>query len=125
MVGIAIVTALSAVTLKKYAPETAVVIAIAGSVIMMMWVLGKMTPIIGEIQTCIEKAGIDADYPTILLKSVGICLVCQFTADSCRDAGQSSIASKVELCAGISILVLSLPLIEQILSLATGLLISE
>ena len=33
----------------------------------------------------------------ILFKTLGICFLAQFAADSCRDAGESALASKVEL----------------------------
>ncbi len=114
--------AISAVALKKYSPETSVVIAIAGGIIILLWVISETNPILSEINICISTAGIDSDYMEILLKSVGICFVCQFASDSCRDAGQNALASRVELASGITIILLALPLIENILSTATGLI---
>ena len=112
VLGVAVTAAISAVALKKYSPETSVVIAIAGGIIILLWVISETNPILSEINICISTAGIDSDYMEILLKSVGICFVCQFASDSCRDAGQNALASRVELASGITIILLALPLIE-------------
>lgn len=120
--GIAIVATVSAIALKKNAPETSVVIAISAGVIIFISVLSGITPVVNEVYKLVNNAGIDADYGKILLKTVGICLVCQFTSDSCKDAGQSSLATRVELAAKVAVVIISIPLFEKILNIATGLL---
>lgn len=122
VLGVAVTAAVSAVALKKYSPETSVVIAIAGGIIIFIWILSEISPVLSEINACINAAGIDSGYIEILLKSVGVCFVCQFASDSCRDAGQNALASRVELAAGVTIMILALPLVENILSTATGLI---
>ena len=54
--------------------------------------------------------------------SLGICLITQFTCDSCRDAGENSLASKVELVGKLAVLGCALPLFENIISCALGLM---
>ncbi len=123
--ALAIAAAFCALSLKKYAPETSVVIAVAASAVLLIQILSRITPIINEINTFVSAAGIDSSYGIILIKTVGICFVCQFVSDACRDAGQASLASKVELASKISIIVISLPLFENILNTAAGLLIKN
>lgn len=123
--ALAISAAFGAIALKKYAPETSVVIAVTASAVLLIQILSRITPIIDEINSFISSAGIDGSYGIILLKTVGICFVCQFVSDACRDAGQASIASKVELASKISIIIISLPLFENILNAAAGLLIKN
>ena len=57
------------------------------------------------------------EWGNVLLKTFGITLVAETTSDICRDIGESSIASKIEFIAKIEILVISLPLIEKILTI--------
>lgn len=120
--GVAIVAAVSAIALKKNAPETSVVIAISAGVIIFISVLSGITPLVNEVYKLINNSGVSIEYGEILLKTVGICLACQFTSDSCRDAGQSSLATRVELAAKVTVVIISIPLFEKILSVATGLL---
>lgn len=120
--GIAIVASVSAIALKKNAPETSVVIAIAAGVIIFLSILSDITPFVNEVYKLVNSSGMSTEYGEILLKTVGICLVCQFTSDSCRDAGQSSLATRVELAAKVTVVIISIPLFEKVLSVATGLL---
>ncbi len=120
--ALAMTAAFSAVALKKYAPETSVVIVVAAAAAILLSVLSQITPIIHELNSLLSKAQLNASYGEVLLKTIGICLVCQFTSDACRDAGQSAIASKVELAAKTTIVILSLPLLEGLITVVSSLL---
>ena len=120
--ALAMTAAFSAVALKKYAPETSVVIVVAAAAAILLSVLSQITPIIHELNSLLSKAQLNASYGEVLLKTIGICLVCQFTSDACRDAGQSVIASKVELAAKTTIVILSLPLLEGLITVVSSLL---
>jgi stage III sporulation protein AD len=58
----------------------------------------------------------------ILFKTLGLCFLAQFAADSCRDAGENALASKVELAGKLAIVILALPLFEKITSTALALI---
>ncbi len=120
--GIAIITAILAVTLKRYHQEYSIIISIAAGVIILFQIFANIMPAIQQINTLLSSAGLSAEYAAILFKSLGICFLAQFAADSCRDAGESALASKVEFAGKIAIVVLSLPLFERIASTAVGLI---
>ncbi len=120
--GIAVTGAFAALALKKYSPETSAMIAVAAGVMIFLSVLTQISPFFRELNELINKAGVDSSYGVILIKTIGICAVCQFTSDCCRDNGQNSLASRVELAGRLSILIISLPMFENILSAAAGLL---
>ena len=44
----------------------------------------------------------------------------QFSAELCRDAGESAIASKLELVGKAEIILLCLPLLRELIGLAAG-----
>lgn len=58
------------------------------------------------------------EYVKVMMKSLGIALVTSSSADICRDCGEGAVASKVELVGKCSILLVSLPLVRAILTLA-------
>ena len=64
-----------------------------------------------------QKPISDLGYAT-LWKALGIGMIGQFTAEVCRDAGEPVLAGRVEFFAKVEIVLLSLPLVRQILSLA-------
>lgn len=111
-----------AAAIKKYTPETSAALAVSAGAVILISLLSKITPLISDINSYISIAGMDSTYGTVLIKTIGICFLCQFTADACRDAGQSSLASKVELASKISVIIIALPLFENILNVSVGLI---
>ncbi len=120
--ALAVTAAFCAVALKKYAPETSVVIAVAASAALLVKILSGISPIINEINELVSVSGVSTGYVPVLMKTIGICFVCQFTADACRDAGQNSLASKTELAARVAVIIISLPLFRDILNTVSGIL---
>ena len=57
-----------------------------------------------------------------LAKALFVALLCQLTAEICRDFGENGIASKVELGGKLSIIYLSVPLIKEVLESAKQML---
>ena len=94
---------------------------VAGAIILLQIFL-NINPAIQQINGLLSASGLSAEYAAILFKSLGICFLAQFAADSCRDAGESALAAKVELAGKITIVVLALPLFEQIASTAVSLI---
>lgn len=75
--------------------------------------IARLFSFLGQQSGAIGRGG----YAT-LLKALGIGLVCQFTAQLCREAGQEALASGVELFAKVQIVLLSVPLLQELLALA-------
>ncbi|HEX2986405.1 MAG TPA: SpoIIIAC/SpoIIIAD family protein [Caproiciproducens sp.] len=120
--GIAIVAAIVAVMIKRYHQEYAIIISIAAGVVILFEIFANVIPAVKQINTLLSSAGLSSEYAGILFKALGICFLAQFAADSCRDAGEGALASKVELAGKIAIVVLSLPLFEDIAKTAVGLI---
>jgi stage III sporulation protein AD len=57
-------------------------------------------------------------YAGVLLKALGVGLVTQTAAEVCRDSGETAIAGKVELLGKAEIMLLSLPLLRELLQVA-------
>ena len=74
------------------------------------------------IKSYIEAYGIETEYFKVALKALGIGYVTSFIADTCRDSGQTSLASKAELAGKTAIFVLSLPILVSVLNIAVGLI---
>ena len=120
--GITICAAVVAAMLRRYHQEYDVHVSIAAGIVIFLAVFSNFAPAIRQIRTLLSAAGLTEDYTLILFKTLGICFLAQFAADSCRDAGESSLASKVELAGKLAIVVLALPLFEKIAKTATGLI---
>lgn len=122
MIGIALVAMILCVLLKGYRPEYSVFLSLAAGIIILLMALDALTPMMGTLFQLIELSGQGKEAFSILLKSLGVCFITQLAADACRDAGEGAIASKVELAGKVVILLLAMPLFEQIITVATSLM---
>lgn len=117
LVGIAFITAVAAILVKSTKPELAVVITIAGSIILLLFVLEVFRGSISLFTDIAQATGLDATIVKTLLKMVGIGYLVEFSAGILNDFGQNSLADKLIFCGKILILVLAVPILESILAL--------
>ncbi len=122
IVCISIIAVILSVTIKQQKPEIALQVSIVTGLLIFILIVVKLTSVIEFIKTFSKKADIDATYITILLKIVGIAYIAEFGAEVCKDAGESSIASKIELAGKVAIVVLSVPIISSLLDLVVKLM---
>ena len=120
--GLALTAAAACLALRKYAPEISALIAVAAGLIIFVSVLVRLVPSLNTISELLQGTAVSSDYLSVLLKAVGISLGVKFTADACRDMGQASIASKVEFAGRSAILLISLPLFEEVAGIVINLI---
>lgn len=111
--GVALVAVFSMGVLKIYKSELVLPVGVVASVVLLGAALTVILPVYGYLDELSAKTGF-ATYFSAIMKALGIGIVADAAASHCRDAGQASLASKVEFCAKILILSLALPIIKQI-----------
>jgi stage III sporulation protein AD len=117
IIGLAIVATVIIAVLKANRPEIAIQISIAAGIIVFTMVLGKISAVIDLLNSYAQRINIDTIYLSTLLKIVGIAYIAEFGAEVCKDAGESAIASKVELAGKVMIIVLAVPIITSLMDL--------
>ena len=78
-------------------------------------------PVVERMRALFSLAN-GADLATPVLRATGIALIAELTASLCRDLGEGSVADVVLLFGKLEILVLCLPLIDDVLEIAKELL---
>ena len=122
LIAIALLATTLSVMIKKYNPEYSIFISIIAGIFILCMILSELTPSIQKINGLISASGISSEYAKILFKTLGVCFLVQFASDSCNDAGESSLASKIELAGKVLIITMALPLFEQVIKIVSGLL---
>lgn len=117
IVGVGIVATILIVILKVQKPEIGVQISIITGIVVFLMIAGKMSAVLELLSSFTRKANIDITYISTLLKIIGIAYITEFGADICRDAGESAIASKIELAGKVVIVVIAVPIITSLLDL--------
>ena len=105
-----------ALILGQYRPEFRMLVTAAVTLLLMAMVLEQLSPVLEQLRSTMELTGLTGNYAAILFKAVGICLLTQLAGDVCRDSGESSIASKIELAGRAAILLTAMPLIQEVLA---------
>ncbi|NHM27823.1 stage III sporulation protein AD [Desulfofundulus sp. TPOSR] len=115
IVGLGIVAAVLAVTIRHNKPEMAMLLSIAAGIILFMMVLGKIGAVIDVLRELSTRANLNMVYLGTILKIVAIAYIADFGAQICRDAGEGAVASKIEFAAKVLILVLAVPIMIAVL----------
>ena len=108
--------------LEKTSREYAVFLSLAAVLLAVGAALASVQPVLDLIGELTGTGRLDAEWIQILLKTLGICLLCQITASVCRDAGENSLAFGVETVCRFTVLVEALPLLRELLDAVVHLL---
>ncbi len=122
IVAIALITVFAHMLTKQVKPEIAVIIALVGSIIIITMTVNSLKSVITSFYSIFKTTGVDAELLTPLFKIIAIGYIAEFGANICVDAGASSVADKVLFSAKIIILMLSLPIITQVIDMVVALL---
>ena len=120
--AVAMVGLLALLILKQFRPEWGSMIRLGMTVVMLCFLLSMVTTVLDFA----HGFGGDTLLPTgmwqTLMKALGVTLITEVSASICRDCGEAGVAQWVETAGRLEILVLSLPLIADILATAKDLL---
>lgn len=122
IVGFGILASLMVVILKENSKEVTIVLVIASSIVLLLSSIKYLAPVVSMIENIVSKTSIDTSYITVILKVTGIAYLIEFGKDICIDAGQNSIANKMEIAGKIIIASLSVPIITSVFELVEKLL---
>ncbi|NLZ47362.1 MAG: stage III sporulation protein AD [Clostridiales bacterium] len=100
---------------KDRRSDIAVQISIVAGLSIFLFMLSKITAVLQFLEQLSLKANIDFIYLNTVLKILGIAYLASFCSEICRDAGENSLASKVEFSGKILILVLAIPILMAVL----------
>lgn len=121
IVGVAIFAVIMIIILKSYRPEMALILSIVTGIGIMLYAIYKMTSVVNVLNDLVNKSGINTEFLMIIIKVIGIAYIVEFGKNICVDAGQTSIATKLEMAGKVIIVVLTIPLISSLVNVLTGL----
>lgn len=122
IIGVAFVAAIAAILLKGTKPELSFAVTVTGIIVVLMFIVDGLQNTLSVFSTIAQVTGVENGLLKILLKIVGVGYVTEFGAGILNDFGSNAIADKVVLGGKITIVMLSLPVIESLLQLVQGFL---
>lgn len=120
-VGVVLIATFLAVLLKPYRAEYALAVSLIAGVVILAHIFGDSIGVLSALKALLERTSIGEEGST-LFRALGICLLTQMASDACRDVGEQAMAAKAELVGKVFLLMLTLPLLENVAQMAERLL---
>ena len=122
IVGVGLITCVATIIVKPIRSDFAIFIGIAGGLVIIFLIINYLTGIFSVLQGIVNVTGVNSSLYSLLIKIIAIGYLIEFTAGLCSETGNSTLGDKVLLGGKIVILVMSLPIITNILQIIMELL---
>ena len=107
--------------IKPQAPHFALAASLCAGVMLLLYCFADFTALFEHVSAWAQTAQLRAEWLRSLLKILVIALVGQWGSRFCRDAGEEGLAEHLETAVKAAVLILCVPYIDQIFSLAVKL----
>ncbi len=122
IIAVGLIAVIIVIIIKQYKPEFVIYVSLITGAIILYMIFGKLQGIINLLQSISNKAGVNSQFLSLLLKITGIAFLAEFAINICKDAGESAIASKIEIGSKVIIVSMSIPIISSLLDVILKLL---
>ena len=119
IVGLGISATAFAVFIKRQRPELALILSLLTGTAILIFGFPYLKTVIHMFQDIAGQVGLKSGHIKLILKVIGIAYIAQFGSEICRDAGETSTASKIELAGKIIIMAISMPAVYSFIEVVS------
>ncbi len=119
--GLALLSLSVVLIVSQFKRELGRVIGICLGAAFLVPAFAQLFPTIEVINEFVADTPL-AKYSSTLLKALGVALAVEICSDMCRDAGEPTLASRLEMIGKAELLLLALPLVSELIGIAKGFL---
>jgi len=110
--AIGIITAVCVIILREHKQETALLVGIAGGVLILLSLVDYFSTILDTLAGFMDTSGIPSHIYAVIFRIIGIGYIADFSSGIVEDAGQKSLANKILLAGKLIIMVMALPILQ-------------
>ncbi len=114
LMAVIIVGVIMALSLKNRNPEISSLVSLGLCILIIGISVSRIGTILASLKSIVGHINIHETYLIILLKLIGVSYLCEFASGISKDAGYSAVASQIELAGKITMLMISLPVLMQV-----------
>lgn len=118
---IAVTSVILCIMIKKYRPELSSLLSITAGIIIFFYSLACISSVLSFVRSLIELLPIDDFYIYELIKMLGVTYAAEFAENICKDAGCQAVACQIEIFAKLTIVIMSIPIINSLIEIVGGL----
>lgn len=120
--AIILMTSVLSLVLTKQSADISLTLIVTVCCVVITAALSYIQPIWNFLLKLVEIGGIRSELLEILLKVVGIGMISQITELVCADSGNKSLGKSLQILTSALILCLSIPILDEMVSLIESLL---
>ncbi|HHY20389.1 MAG TPA: stage III sporulation protein AD [Bacilli bacterium] len=117
IVGLGLITTFLVLVVKEHKPLFAFSLTLFVGLIIFLFLIDEIIKVFQLLEKIAANANIQTAYFMTILKIIGIAYIAEFGAQIAKDAGQASIAGKIELSGKILIIVMAIPILTAIIEM--------
>lgn len=107
--------------MRQWNPGFDLPMKLSAAILFITVLLGLASPLLSYVRGLMEATAIKP-YAELLLRALGVALLSEIAGGICRECKETTVGSFVEMAGRLEILILCLPLMEEILESVKGLL---
>lgn len=119
--GLCLLAACLLLLLREAGGRYLPLIALSGGVILLLYLFEELRLVTSFLEE-LAVGDTVSDVLSLSLRVLGLCFLTELTASLCRDMGEGGLASRLELCGRVEILLVSLPTLSRLIEAAVTLI---
>ena len=122
---VCLVTAIFARLIKQVSPEICFAISAAAVILVFGALSENISQVFDIMNNLAQRTGISNGYVMVAIKVLGISYISELCSTSCRDAGESTLGSIIDLSAKVMITIICLPIVNTLMEVIMKILENE
>ena len=118
--GVAIICATASALIGKSSDGIGLAVRLGGTVAVVGLAVSLVLRVVEYLQG-MELSQLPSQYFSVMLRALGVCVLSRICSDVCKDSGETTAAGAVESAAKFALILLSLPILEELISYAESL----
>lgn len=118
LIGLCLLAGAMVMVLRQLQPQTAGLLCVAFSVLLMGMLLPQLAQYVGSVQAFLDALGLPSRYYQLLLRAMGVALVTQLTVQALEDMDAASIARRARFCGRLAMLGIAVPVFIELTQMA-------
>ena len=105
------------IVLSRQGKEYALILSIGACCLVLLVVLRFLEPVVQLMEKLQQMGSLQPEWLSVMLKAVGIGLVVEMGSLICQDAGNAALSKTLQILGAVTVLWLSIPLVNRLMDL--------
>ena len=120
--AVCLIAAVLAKVIQPTNRDLAAILSISAVIFAAFSAVNGISGVISGLAETADGAGVASGYLSLTFKALGICYIVELCSSSCRDCGETALASALDISGRIAISLLCLPVLREFIEVVKNIL---